>query len=438
MKLVPQTIVIWLITLGIIQAQTPSPQQTLSLPEAWQKAEKFNKTILEQDLRLKISHERLEQTKSERLPELGASTQYARVSNLPIYERGILNTPFQYPVLHNFFQLKTEAYFKVYEGKKLQTKIKAEETEHALVEEEKKQTESEVKLRIAAVYLDLQRNLIYKDLMLKNIEEAEKRLTEIRELNKNGVVLKSDLLRAELQLSRQKMTLHEIENSILITNQKLDLMIGLPDTTIVIPAPLPASDSLAKGYESFLDEAFDHAYQLKIASKQKEISELHLKEVRADYKPKVGLFAEYTYAYPQITFYPYAGALYGFGMAGLKASYSLSSLYHNKHREQAAMVEIQRQQVIESDREDQVRQAVKEAYVRYGEALHRIEVSELSTRQAAENYRIVHNTYFNQLSLLTDLLDADTQLLQSQYDLASARLAARLQYYQLLNTLGKL
>ncbi len=438
MQSVRRVIVMWLLSLVTIQAQITPPEQPLSLSEAWQKAEQFNKTIQEQNLRVKISHEKLEQTKSERLPELGASTQYARVSNLPIYERGILNAPSQYPVLHNFFQLKTEAYFNVYEGKKLQTRIKAEETEHTLVEEEKNQIQSEVKLRVASVYLDLQRNLIYKDLMLKNIEEAEKRLADIRELHTNGVVLKSDLLRAELQVSRQKMTLHEIENSILITNQKLDLMIGLPDETVLKPTPLPASDSLAKGYDSFLDEAFDHAYQLKIASKQKQISELRLKEVQADYKPKVGLFAEYTYAYPQITFYPYAGALYGFGMAGLKASYSLSSLYHNKHREQAARVEIQRQQIIESDQEDRVKQAVKEAYVRYGEALHRIDVSELSTKQAAENYRIVHNMYFNQLSLLTDLLDADTQLLQSQYDLASARLAARLQYYHLLNTLGKL
>lgn len=440
MKRCIRAILLGINLIGVTQAQTIPPEnhQKLTLTEAWQKAEEYNKTLQEQNLRSQISHEKVQDTKSERLPEIGASTQYARITNLPIYERGILNTPTQYPVLHNMFQLKTEAYFNLYEGKKLQTKIKSEATEHERVEIQKEESVSQVKLRVAAVYLDLQRSLIFKDLTLKNIEEAEKRLTDIRELHKNGVVIRSDLLRAELQLSRQKMALREIENSIAITSQKLNLMIGLPESTIIQPVALAEGDSLSRSYDSYLDEAFDHAHLLRISEKEQELTGLRLKELQADSKPKVGLFAEYQYGYPQITFFPYTGALYGFGMGGLKASYALSSLYHNKHKIQAAAIDVQRQEVITSDRKDQVKQAVKEAYVRYGESLQRIQVAELSIRQASENYRIVKNTYFNQLALLTDLIDADTQLLQSQYDLAAARLTARLQYYQLLHTTGNL
>jgi len=85
-----------------------------------------------------------------------------------------------------------------------------------------------------------------------------------------------------------------------------------------------------------------------------------------------------------------------------------------------------------------VRQQVNEAYLRYQEALNRVEVSKTNIIQATENRRIVSNTYFNQTSLITDLLDADTQLLQTRFDLAAAEIAAQLQYFQLQNITGNL
>ncbi|MNL30619.1 hypothetical protein D3C87_1523660 [compost metagenome] len=58
--------------------------------------------------------------------------------------------------------------------------------------------------------------------------------------------------------------------------------------------------------------------------------------------------------------------------------------------------------------------------------------------QSEENARIVKQNYFNQTALITDLLDADIQLLQSKFDFTSAKIAAQIQYYQLQNVLGTL
>ena len=65
-------------------------------------------------------------------------------------------------------------------------------------------------------------------------------------------------------------------------------------------------------------------------------------------------------------------------------------------------------------------------------------IAQQNIGQATENYRIVNSTYFNQLSLLTDLLDADNQLLQSRFDLVTAQVLAATQYYQLQKALGTL
>ena len=50
----------------------------------------------------------------------------------------------------------------------------------------------------------------------------QKQLEQIRQLRKNGVVLKTDVLRAELQLSRLQLSLDQIQNDIAIaTNKKI-------------------------------------------------------------------------------------------------------------------------------------------------------------------------------------------------------------------------
>ena len=160
--------------------------------------------------------------------------------------------------------------------------------------------------------------------------------------------------------------------------------------------------------------------------------------MKANTSPKLGIFANYAYSYPQIQFYPYSNYLYGLGTAGIKASFSVDALYHNKHKVKAAEIELKTQELEHHQMQDQIRQKVNEAYLRYNESLNKINVAETNVLQAQESARIVNNTYFNQLSLVTDLLESNTQLLQTQFDLAAARIDAQLQYYKLQNIIGNL
>ena len=130
--------------------------------------------------------------------------------------------------------------------------------------------------------------------------------------------------------------------------------------------------------------------------------------------------------------------MYGLGFGGIKASYPISALYHNRHKVKVAEIQYRQQEIEHADTEDKIREEVNEAFLRYREALTRIDVAKENISQATENLRIVNNTYFNQLSLITDLLDADTQLLQTRFDYAAARIAAQLQYYQLQKAIGNL
>jgi outer membrane protein len=446
MKTIYQIIKLFFLVLFAINSASAQAIKTdtlialpLTLTQVWEKAASFSKAVQMKQLHLESSIEQIKNAKNERLPELSVEGEYARISNMPIYENGLFKTPEQFEVLHSTYTAGAQAYLNLYNGGKLNLEIDARKSENKIAAEQKKLTLSEVKLRAAAYYLDMQRSIIFKDLLLKDIAAQQKQLVQIQALKTNGVVLKSDVLRAELKLSRQKLSLVQLDNDLAIANQKLNILIGLPDNERIDPVKSIIPDSTdVKSNNDYLADAGERSYQIRISAQETELRKLQLQNIRANILPKVGLFAKYNYSYPQIFLYPYSPYIYGIGLAGIKASFSISSLYHNYHKTKVAQLDFESQEIEHSQTQDNVRQQVTEAYLRYKETLNRVEVSKTNIKQATENRRIVSNTYFNQTSLITDLLDADTQLLQTRFDLAAAQIAAQLQYFQLQNITGNL
>ncbi|WP_244889586.1 TolC family protein [Pedobacter antarcticus] len=421
-----------------IKAQQPVKGE-LSIQQIWDKVSAQNKAIQIQDLRVRESIEGIKDAKAERLPEIGVAGEYARVSNFPVYENGLFHAPTQMEVVHTSYRVGGEAYLNLYNGGRTNLNIKLEQKENEIAQERKHLTVSEMKLQAAALYLDMQRSTIFKTLLLKDISDQQKQLEEIQQLQKNGVVLKSDVLRVTLKLSKQQMALEQLNNDLKIANQKLNILMGEPDEFILNPAAADDNEMpVLLPYQEYLNTAMGHSYAFKISEKEEELRELELRKVKSNTALKLGLFANYSYSYPQIMLYPYSIALYGLGMTGVKASFPISSLYHNTHKTRAAVLKIQEQEVEHSGTEDNIRVEINTAYLRYQESLKRMDVARENIIQATENLRIVNNTYFNQLALVTDLLDADTQLLQTRFDYAAAKIAAQFQYYQLQKAIGNL
>lgn len=421
-----------------IKAQQPVKGE-LSIQQIWDKVSAQNKAIQIQDLRVRESIEDIKDAKAERLPEIGVAGEYARVSNFPVYENGLFHAPTQMEVVHTSYRVGGEAYLNLYNGGRTNLNIKLEQKENEIAQERKHLTVSEMKLQAAALYLDMQRSTIFKTLLLKDISDQQKQLEEIQQLQKNGVVLKSDVLRVTLKLSKQQMALEQLNNDLKIANQKLNILMGEPDEFILNPAAADDNEMpVLLPYQEYLNTAMGHSYAFKISEKEEELRELELRKVKSNTALKLGLFANYSYSYPQIMLYPYSIALYGLGMTGVKASFPISSLYHNTHKTRAAVLKIQEQEVEHSGTEDNIRVEINTAYLRYQESLKRMDVARENIIQATENLRIVNNTYFNQLALVTDLLDADTQLLQTRFDYAAAKIAAQFQYYQLQKAIGNL
>ena len=416
---------------------------SISLQEAWQRANTFSKELQLRKIDTKISEEKILDAKNKWLPEFGADASYGKLANIPIFENGILKSPEYIPLEdHSVYDAGIEAYFNLYNGHKTKIRVKQAETKQTLLHYLEEAGFSDIHYKVAQDYLGIQASLAFKNLIERNIYKNNERLNQITKLYQNGVVLKSDLLRSQLQLSRQKTNLLKIENNLELSTQQLNILIGFNDDQAIEP-----TDSIAIGseyiktellYQDYLGQAIQLSPLEKIARAQITMMQLYEKDVKAEKLPKIGFFGEYTYSYPQIKLYPYSNSPYLMGVAGIKVSYNISALYHDKHKERAASISIRKQELAQKQTEDQLRIDVRTAYKRFHENLKEIETAKMNIQQAEENYRIVNQTYFNQLALLTDLLTADTQLLQAKFELVNSQVSAKLHYYQLLKITGQL
>jgi outer membrane protein TolC len=418
-------------------AQQAGP--TLTLTEAWQQAATSNKAIGQQRQQVAVSQELLKDRQLERLPKLPVTGQYAYLGGLYGYEvNGGLKNPESraVPPSPHAYAASLNVDWEVYTGGRIKNNIASQRVSSKLEVERLALTQSEVRLRVATAYLDLQRNRAYQQLTQGNIAESDKRQQQIQALYKGGVVLRSDLLRADLQLSRQRLLLTEITNNIALSNQRLDLLLGAPEDQVNQPEAAIGLPAVAGTYADYLRQAQGQAPELRIAGLQTKLSELRLVGTAVAKRPQVGMFAGYSYNFPNRLVFPNIPQIYSFGEVGVRIAYNILGGYADRHAEKAAELSVQRQQLATEAALDDKRLEVKTAHVRYQESLERLRIAEQSIGQATENYRIVKSTYFNQLALLTDLLDADNQLLQARFDLVTAQVQVATYSYQLHKALG--
>jgi len=421
------------------QPATGRPSVSYTLDDVWAKLLVNSKKLAIAELTVKTYKEQLRDAKDERLPDIDLSGEYKRLSNLPEYVNGVFHSPQYYPIQNNTYSLGPSAYLNLYSGNKSNLKISSRATEVRIAEEQRKLTQAELKVLAAAYYLDLERSKIFKKLIDEDINDQERQLKKIRALQKNGVVLKSDVLRSELRHSRQRFVMIQVQNDIDIINQKLAVLTGIEEDKYIEPSQTFAPDTISlKGYEDYLQYAQENAFQIHIAQKKTELKAIDIKIDKSICLPRVGLFSDYKFSYPQGSFYPYSKSLYSFGGLGIRASWSISAFLKNPSKVKADQINLKSQEVYMEDLRDSVKTQVAEAYLRFKEAVTGIEVAQRNVAQVTENYRVLTNSYFNQTALITDLLDADTQKLQASFDLEASKMNAQLKYFQLQQIIGSL
>jgi outer membrane protein TolC len=112
-------------------------------------------------------------------------------------------------------------------------------------------------------------------------------------------------------------------------------------------------------------------------------------------------------------------------------------LWTTKNKVAEASIKQQGTQINKTIVADQIRAEVNRNYEAYLQSVKKINLLKTAIAQATENENIVQSKYENNISPLTDRLDANTQLFQAKINLELAKADAQIAYYNLLKSTGK-
>lgn len=410
----------------------------LTVDELFEKGIEYSVTIRSSELRIHLSEERTALAKNKFLPDIQVIGQFGYMGPSTILDRDLSFLKHtDAPDWRQNYQLV--AVQPIYQGGRIKGSVRKSELDEEIARLSLEKDKSGLKLWLMGKYLDLYNLYKQRDSYTLNIEEAQQRLQNIRKMREEGMITTNDVLRSEIQLSNYELSLKETNNNIILVSQQLAIVMGMDEDLIFEPnTDLSDSDNSLGGIEDYILSAYENYPDMRISKTNLDLARNNLKITKADFLPALSLQLGNTFQRPIPNTSPVQDLYLNSWGFTLNLSYHISALFDRRHSLSSAKTQISLQELAEEQQRQNIRTGVKSAYLKHQEALDRVKVLEHSLQQANENYRIVNKKYFNQLAILTDLLDANTVQLSAELQLTAARTNVIYTYYQLLNISGKL
>lgn len=272
----------------------------------------------------------------------------------------------------------------------------------------------------------------------QNLASIASQLKQAQRFFEQGIVTKNDVLRFQLQQANVTLTRLEIEGNQKIVNYNLNLLLGLPENTLVEINDPEGQMQPVGPLTDYLDQGLSTRQELRELDVRNKVADADIKTVKANMSPTFGVGGDLYYLNPGSKVIPSAHQFITPISLAATLSWNIGTLWTNKHKVSEARIQ-QKNVVIQKDiQSDNVRNEINQSYQNYQVAKNKIDILETSIEQAAENDRLFESKYKNNVASVTDRIDAETLLYQSKINLEIAKADAGLAYYTLLKSTGKI
>lgn len=421
---------IFFIGISSIEAQEKT---SLTLDEAVKMAwEKSNEVTL---ANTKVNSKRyeLQTVKNNQYPDLKISGQYQRLGKASIDMHNDEASSESAPSPDQAMLGMANLSLPIFAGFKIQSSIDASTNMYEAETANAAKTKEDVALRVITYYTALYKAQKTLDLLNENQKQAKQRVTDFTELEKNGIIPRNDLLKAQLLVSKTQLSIDEANNNINNINFYLTTLLKL-DPTVKLAVNENDFFSLKTGNAPTSDAlALENRKDLEAIRFQQKASEANVKVAKSGYYPSLSLLGGYT----ALDLKDFITVKYAMNF-GVGLSYDLSGILKNsahvKEAESRAL-EVKNTEAIMTDR---IKVEVQKSIEDYDLAINQSVVYDEALLQAAENYRLVKDKFDNGLSDTNDLVEADVEHLNAKINTALSKAAIIQKYYELLSVSGQL
>ena len=411
-------------------------QSNFSLNQLLQLADSNNLEIRSYKAGIVAAQEDAKATSNIMMPNINLGVNVGYLGNGYAWDRDFTNgQSFEMPHFSN--QFSVEASQVVFAGGAVKSAVRLANQNVDMQQLRYEQNRQDVHFKIAGVYLDLYKMQNQVKVYDQNIELTQQLIKNIRDKQEQGTALKNDLTRYELQLANLQLQRQNIINTIAILNTQLCSLVGLSETEINIDTSFLMTTCETKTLNEWQHEAFSQSKALQQAALGTSMQQQSLNIERSAMLPKVAIVAQDHLNGPvTIDITPY-DINYNYWFVGIGVQYDLASIWKNKRKVVAARQKLSQAQLQQDNASIQISNAVQESFIRMEESRVKMNTEQKKLDLANQNYSVIENRYYNDLALLTDMLDASNIKLQAGLELVNAKVSYIFNYYRLLYVCGK-
>ena len=288
---------------------------------------------------------------------------------------------------------------------------------------EVKKTAFDIVLGVKSAFYEVLRKRDLLGVSKASLTTAEKHLEQSKELYKEGLAPRADVIKSEVQVSNARLDVVKAENALLSAKANLATAMGQPVTT---DFDLTARDEGLIALLPSIKEAIAVAYhqrpELKGSRARIESAKASVDQAKSGLYPNLSLDA--SYGWQNSEFFPNekkwsVGLTVGVPIfEQLTAKSKISQATANLAGQKAT--EIQTMRNIELD--------VQQAWLSLKEAMERLVVTKKTLEQTEEDMRVSEGRYKEGMGNILEVIDAQTALTQARtnnvvalYDIENAR-----------------
>lgn len=419
------------ITLCLCCMPTFGQVYPLGLEEMFQLAEENNLHLKEQSAAVAGARAEVKAAQNAYLPSLTLNASASYNGDGTITDRDFSHRfRADIPSFGNNFAL--EAVQVIFAGGGVKNTVKSAQLKAQLAELNLQNNREKIHFLIVGNYLQMQNLQNQLKIFDGHIAQTEQMLENMRQRYREGVALRNDITRYELQLQNLQYAQIELSNTLRILNSQLLSALGLQENSQIVPQKLDLPAEAKEQTESQWQEIALHSSQeLKLAHTDILLQQQAEKLARSERWPQVFLFASNRLDGPILIEIPALDKNFNYWTVGIGINYRLDSLYKTARHLRAREQSVLHSRAQYAQTQEDLRLSVHAAYIRWQEAFTLLETKKKSVELAQRNYDTVSYRYENGLVLITDLLDASAQQLDARLQAANAEVNITYNYYKL-------
>ncbi|MDX9923377.1 MAG: TolC family protein [Ignavibacteriaceae bacterium] len=411
----------------------------MTVEDAIQTGLKNSKTLDASSMKVVAAEARSKEVFAGLLPAVKFNAGYRRLSEVDPFK---INTPFgnfvvSPSILDNYTTQLTVSQ-PLFAGLRLLSSSKIADKNYEASKEDFQKDQSDLIYNIQNAYWNLFKAEQMKKVIDENLEMIQAHVNDATNLLNAGLLTQNDKLKLEVQLSDAQLKQLDASNNVRLAMIGLNNVLSIPLTTeIEIVSEVKRSEADFGELNTLVNAAIEERPEVKAAKLRVKAAEYGVTAARAGWYPQISVSGNLYYSRPNQRIVPAEDKFNSTWDVGVNLSMSIWDWLTTAHQTEQAKAQLAQGIDALGIIKDGVSLEVNQYYLLVNQSKRRIELSELTVKQAEENMRVTSERFKGGTALSTDAIDAEVSLLSAKINYTNSLVDFELSKARLKKALGK-